>query len=142
MINLFFANIIYYFHILIILFIIITPFIDNVLLLILHIVFCLCLFLHWYLNSDECILTLIECKLRNIKKINSFIYEFISPMYNINKTKFYNLIWIITLIMFLFSIYNLYNSKSLHRAIIYYNNLPEINKKNFEEILNIMQNKK
>ena len=142
MINIFLANIVYYFHILIILFIIITPFINDVLLLVLHIVFCVCLFTHWYLQSDECVLTLIECKLRGIDKVNSLIYEFISPIYNINKTKFNKLSWIITLFMFIFSIYKLYNSNSLYQAIIFYNNLTELNIKNLNELINIIQNKK
>ena len=124
--NIYLANIIYLFHIIIILFIILAPLINNPLILILHITFSLCLFIHWICNSDICFLTLLECQLRGVSQNNSFIYQFINPIYNISSYKYTTMIWIITLIMFFISIYKLYYSKNIRNIIKYYNNIDSI----------------
>jgi len=140
--NNYLADIIYYFHILIILFIIITPFTNITLLLILHVTFCLCLFMHWYYNSDICFLTVLECQLRGIKKINSFTYQFIKSIYNISSSKYNKLIWCTTLLMCFISIKNLYYSENIKNVIIYYNNInSKITIENIKDIIEILQKK-
>ena len=73
--NIFLANIVYLSHLLLILFIIYGPFTSNPLILLLHIVSCICLLFHWYMNSDLCSLNILEAKLRNIKISQTITYQ-------------------------------------------------------------------
>ena len=75
--NIILANIIFVFHIIIILFILIAPFTNKIALLILHIVFSLCLLLHWHLNSNVCSLSILESHLRGLDYTNTFSHQFI-----------------------------------------------------------------
>ena len=141
MINIILANIIYFFHILIILFVIIIPFINIPLILLLHIVFCLCLFVHWYQNSDICCLTLFEAHMRGINKMDTIVQQFIGPIYNISELKLNKIIWIITIILLLVSIYNLYYSKNIREIISYYNNIDSsITYKDINNIIKLLFN--
>ena len=83
--NIVLANLVKLFHTIIILFVLLTPFLLNKYhsLLILHISFSLCLIIHWVNNSNVCSLTLLESRLRGIEPDESFLYQFISPIYDI-----------------------------------------------------------
>ncbi len=115
--NILLANLIRLFHIIIILFVFIIPFSNIPSLLILHITFSLSLLLHWYTNSNECSLTLLESKLRGIDRNAGFTHKFIAPIYDISLTKWSSICYIIIIILISISIYKLYNSKKLHNAI-------------------------
>jgi hypothetical protein len=106
--NIFLANIVYLSHLLLILFIIYGPFTSNPLILLLHIVSCICLLFHWYMNSDLCSLNILEAKLRNIKISQTITYQFIKPVYNISELKWNKFIWLITIIVLLLSLYKFY----------------------------------
>ena len=139
MINILLADIIYCFHIFIILFVIIIPFIKIPFILILHIVFCLCLFVHWYQNSDICCLTLFEAHLRGINKNETILQQFIGPIYNISLLKWNKLIWIITIILLFISIFNLFTSNNIKQIITYYNNIESnIEKKDIMYIIKLL----
>jgi hypothetical protein len=78
----FLATIINIFHICIILFVLIAPFLDIPAISLLHFTFCLSLLTHWYLNNNTCCLTITESYLRGISTQESFLHQFISPMYS------------------------------------------------------------
>lgn len=105
----FLAGLIYIVHVIVILFVVIAPFLNIPGLLTLHIVYTICLMTHWYFNNNICCLTVAEGYLRGIKPSETFIHEFIKPMYDINENVLNKYIWIITIIMFLISSYKLYN---------------------------------
>ena len=115
--NIFLANIIWFLHVLIILFILIAPFTNLTALLILHITFSISLLVHWVFNSDECSLTLLESQLRGIHRNESFSYKFISPVYNMCKTDWSYFCYIITISLMCISIYKLYHSEKLSKTI-------------------------
>ena len=115
--NIFLANIIWFLHVLIILFILIAPFTNLTALLILHITFSISLLVHWVFNSDECSLTLLESQLRGIPRNESFSYKFISPVYNMCKTDWSYFCYIITISLMCISIYKLYHSEKLSKTI-------------------------
>lgn len=115
--NIFLANIIRIFHILIILFVLIAPFTNLTALLILHITFSISLLVHWAFNSNECSLTLLESQLRGLPRNESFSYKFISPIYNISNTDWSSFCYIITISLMCLSIYKLYHSEKLAQAI-------------------------
>ena len=68
-------------------------------------------------NNDACSLTIFESHLRGIKVSDGFLYQYISPMYNISQTEWSKLCYIITVSLMIVSIYNLYNNKDFKNAI-------------------------
>lgn len=41
------------------------------------------LWLHWLLNDDSCVLTLVEARLRGVDDHDSFFYKVVSPVYKV-----------------------------------------------------------
>lgn len=115
------ANIISLFHILIILFVILAPFSGSIYLLIIHIFFCISLFVHWYANNNSCSLSIIESRLRGLDHTESISHRIIAPIYDISKSDMNTLVWITTFVLFGISIYNcvvLLNSTDLRNLVI------------------------
>ena len=133
----FLANIIYIFHLLVILFVLFAPFSDKPALYLLHVVFCASLLIHWYFNTDECSLTRIEAQLRNLDNVSEgFTYKFISPMYNISQTEWSKLCSIIVISLMSISIFKLYQSNVFSRSLECFNlktNDPEFADKPLKE---------
>ena len=119
------ANIIWIFHISIILFVLLAPFTQIPSILILHITFSVSLLLHWWFNSNVCSLTVIESYLRALPQDNTFMYQLIGPVYNISKTNLNILSYFIVFLTMSVSIYYLYNSKVLKDVLICYNKLTD-----------------
>ena len=82
----FLADVIRIFHILFIIWFIVTPFTSNEPMLVLHLITAPLLMLHWILNDDTCCLWLAECKLRGIEKSESFFYQLITPFYRMDES--------------------------------------------------------
>lgn len=78
-------------HLLVIIFIICTPFTDSNYLLLMHTIIIPFIIMHWYLNNNTCSLTVAEQYLRQKttgKPVNNddcFTYKFIAPIYDFNK---------------------------------------------------------
>lgn len=122
-INIPLANLISFFHLFIILFVIFAPISNTPSILILHVTFCISLIIHWLANNNECSLTFFESKLRGLDKTDSFSYKFIAPIYDISKTEWSKICYIITFIVLCISLYKLYNSKRVAKAFQCYNDL-------------------
>lgn len=121
--NILLADIIFFSHCLVILFILFAPFTNIPAILILHIMFALSLFVHWYANSNVCSLTVLEANLRGLKRTDTFTHQFIGPVYDISTTEWSNLVWYVTLFITCLSIYKLYNTEKFKTAWKCYNNL-------------------
>jgi len=96
------ANIISILHLLFIIFVTCTPFVTTNPVFLLY--YCFILFfvgLHWYMNDDTCVLTLIESKLRGKKSTDTFMGQLIKPIYNVSATE----IHILTACLFLVALY-------------------------------------
>lgn len=115
--NIILANMISIFHIIIILFVLIAPFTNIVAILILHATFCLSLLVHWYSNNNICSLSVMEAKLRGLDYTDSFSHKFIGPIYDISKTTWSNICYIITITLMIVSIYYIYKSNKF--SIVY-----------------------
>lgn len=112
------ADLIFYFHIFVVLFIVFLPFFDvPPAFLILHITSCISLFVHWFTNSDVCSLTIIEGQLRGVDRTETFTHKFISPVYKITSTEWSNIVWIITFIVMCTSMYKLYHTDKFKTAL-------------------------
>lgn len=100
------ANIVFILHLLFILFILVIPFTNSPIFLILHIVTCISLFIHWQSNSDVCCLTSLEAKMRGIESSETFIHRLVSPVYTISNRTIYSL----TFLLMSISVYKLYGN--------------------------------
>lgn len=121
--NIYLANVIYFLHILVILFVIFAPFSNIPSILIVHIAFSFSLLVHWIANNNACSLTYLESQLRGVNVEDSFTYKFISPVYDISKTDWSRICYIITIIVLMVSIYKLYTSKAFAKSLKCYNDL-------------------
>lgn len=134
--NIFLANIIYFLHILVILFVIFAPISNIPSILIIHIAFCFSLIVHWLANNNACSLTYLESQLRGVDVKESFTHKFIAPIYDISKTDMSRICYIVTIIVLVISMYKLYNSKTLAKSLSCYRNLnkdPNFNNLSFYE---------
>lgn len=121
----FLANLIWLFHVFIVLFVLLAPFTDIPCILILHITFCISLITHWYGNSNMCSLSVLESNLRGLPYTESFSHKFISGIYDVSKTSWSKFCYFITIFVLLLSVYKLSNSKKFSLA---YNKYIEISK--------------
>jgi len=79
------ANIIAFLHLLFIIFVTTTPFMtDNPFILLYYCFILFFVMVHWYLNNDTCVLTLLESRLRGKKDDDTFMGKLIKPIYNIS----------------------------------------------------------
>jgi hypothetical protein len=94
-------------HTIIVLFVIVSPFLNNNYLLLLHTIIIPFIVIHWYFNDNLCVLTIIEKNIRQ-KIYNSvpnnsdcFTYNFINPIYKFktNNKNFSKFIYTITIIL-------------------------------------------
>jgi hypothetical protein len=111
------ANVIWTFHVLVILIVLILPFTNIPALLLLHSVFSASLLTHWYHNSDLCSLTLMESKLRGIPVTDSFSHQFISPLYNISQKSWSKICYILVVVLSSISFYKFLNSKGFKECL-------------------------
>jgi hypothetical protein len=103
------ANLIWIFHFIVVLFVVIAPFSNVPIILLLHATFSISLLVHWYTNNNICSLSLMESQLRGLDYTESFTHKLISPIYDISKTEWSNLSYIITLVLFTISAAKIYN---------------------------------
>ena len=130
--NEFLADLIFYFNIFVVLFIVFIPFLNvPPAFLILHIVSCISLFVHWLSNSDICSLTVIEGQLRGVDRTETFTHQFISPVYKISSTEWSTIVWIITFFVMCVSIYKLYHTDKFKMALKCYYDTKEFSIKHF-----------
>lgn len=112
-------------HILIVLFVILSPFTNSNYILFMHSIIIPFIMLHWYFNNDMCALTLLEKKIR--EKMNGkenasddcFTCKIIDPVYNFKnnnegKTKFIYSGMIILWFISLFKIFKKYKTGKIH----------------------------
>ena len=112
-----FLQLITFIHILLILFIIIVPFTNSNYLLLLHVIIIPFIMLHWVLNDNTCVLTLIEKNIREQlygtkpEKDECFTCNLIEPIYDFKKNyqSMSTIIYIITFVLWSISVYKLYS---------------------------------
>lgn len=103
-------------HILYILFVVITPFTNNIFFLSMHLIFIPFMMLHWICNENTCALTLMEQTMRykmygTTDKNMCFTAKLIEPVYDFKKNhdEFSTAIYLLTIILWLITVRNLYN---------------------------------
>ncbi len=109
-VNTFLANCVWVFHILIVLFMLLTPLTNVPYFLLLHATFSISLLVHWWGNSNVCSLSVIESKLRGLDYTQSFTHQFIAPVYDMSKTTWSNICYVVTILLLCVSVYKMYQS--------------------------------
>ena len=95
------ANIISTLHLFFVIFVVSVPFItDNPFFLMYYCFVIFFVMVHWKLNNDTCVLTLIESKLRGKKDKDTFMGKLIKPIYNVSSRE----VQLTTLGLFLFAV--------------------------------------
>lgn len=114
-----YLNIIVVMHFIFVLFVVLVPFVGNNYFLILHSVAVPFMMAHWYMNDNNCALTLMEKKLRKVinngqepDPADCFTYNLIAPVYDFKKnySEFSILIYGITISLWFYSMYRLYDN--------------------------------
>ena len=116
MINQMFLNLIITIHLIFVVFVIVTPFIGNNYFLILHAITIPFMMAHWYLNDNNCALTIMEKQLRQSiygeipDPDDCFTHNLISPIYDFKKNNqdISLYIYIITIALWSYSCSRLY----------------------------------
>jgi len=101
------AFIIILLHVIFVLFVVLTPFLGSNYFLVLHSFVVPFMMMHWTINNNACILTIIEHQIRclvidkNIPICESFTYKLISPVYDFRKnhSDYSSFIYIITILL-------------------------------------------
>lgn len=126
------ANFIRLIHILIVLFMIMVPFLQNLQLSILHFTFGISILVHWYCNNNVCSLTLLEAKLRGIEVGKGFIYQIIAPVYDflkldaISEHNLTTSIYVVVITLMLISLYRIINGFKSGEIYKYYRQILEL----------------
>ena len=100
------SNVVSFFHMLLVLTLLIVPVIDGFVmdcekwLTLCFVVVGLIMF-HWITNNDKCALTILQSMIENKEEKDTFLGKIISPIYNVNKTKQGQIIWMCTNLLFL-----------------------------------------
>jgi hypothetical protein len=105
-------------HVLVILFVVITPFTNSLFLLFLHSFIVPFIMLHWLLNNDTCAITIAEKFIRiqmnggnSVDDNECLSYKVIGPIYNfMNQNVDYSKwTWVMTTTLWLITMTKLYN---------------------------------
>ena len=100
-------------HFLLVCFIVITPFTNCNYILLLHSILVPFIMLHWILNDNTCVLTLVEKKIRThinggieVDDIECFTCQLINPIYDFksNYENYSTVIYLLTIILWLTSV--------------------------------------
>jgi hypothetical protein len=105
-------------HLIFVLFVVITPFIGSNYFLILHFVVVPFVVAHWVINDNNCALTVMEKYIRyqiyGIKPDpnDCFMHKLVAPVYDFKKNNndLSNWIYIITIFLWLFTVFRLYSN--------------------------------
>ena len=127
--DIFLADAIYVFHIMVVLFVLFAPFTNIPSLLILHITLGLSLIVHWKMNSNVCALSVLESQLRGMDRSDTFTHKFIAPLYEISDHEWNVIIHIITWVVMGISAYNLYHSDKFKQFLREWNTDSDLIKK-------------
>lgn len=109
--------IIQFIHICVMLFVVSGPLIINPISNILYLLFIPFMVAHWVFNNDSCVLTRIEMYLRGVDKSESIFFKIISPIYQINQKGSSNILYCITVALYLIVVMQVVKNYKLYHNI-------------------------
>ena len=102
------ANAVFTFHLGLVLFSLFAPLCNTPDILLLHLSWCICVIVHWMANNDTCSLSVFEAQLRGIRYDEGFMHKFIAPVYDISKSDWILVCYIVTVFVGVLSLYKLW----------------------------------
>jgi hypothetical protein len=70
------------------LFLVISCLISNNKISEISLIICSYFLFKWAIDSTKCTISYIECKLRGVKKEEGYLYQLLTPIINLNKSKY------------------------------------------------------
>lgn len=95
-------------HFCMVAYVIVAPFINVAPILILNLSYTVCLMTHWYFNNNLCCLTVFESYITGSSHDKTFIHKIVDPIYNISDYSLNKLVWAVTIVSFLITVYKVY----------------------------------
>jgi hypothetical protein len=108
------------------------PYYDAPYLLMLHIMLCINLLVHWIEKSDKCSVSLLEGKIRGVHYTNGYSHEIVSPIFKLNETRWFLIFLLLTMYLMFISINRLRTNTRWSESIQCYKNL--ISDVNYKEL--------
>ena len=106
-------------HIILIGCVVIIPWLNNTMLSSMYFISIPFLLLHWVTNNDTCVLSIMERIIRGLdSKDDCFICNVLEPVFKINHLPVAEVIYVITIALWLYVSYNLYyNNEEIWKII-------------------------
>lgn len=99
-------------------FMLLAPFSNSKLLIVLHAIITPFILFHWICNDDTCFLTLVERYLRGIDDTEtSFFHSIVSPIYKLPDIVVGRTVWIVTVLLGLLSWYRVHEMGGMMQAL-------------------------
>lgn len=96
-------------HLILFLFTITGVFFNDIFIILLHLITCVNILIHWLTNNDLCCLTVMESKLLNIPIEDTFFNKLFSPVYSLQNKKDTGIFYYILIVLILISTFKLIN---------------------------------
>ena len=96
-------------------FIVTTLFINDLSIIRINVLTILFLLIKWIFNYRKCTLSYIECKIRNIKKEKSYIYNYCEFFGDLIYNKYNDILFLLLLLLLLINILKI--CKNLHNIL-------------------------
>ena len=108
----FLGQVVFSIHFIFLLLIVLVPFLSmEIPILIIHVMACSLVLLHWSLNNDVCALTYLEQLCMGITREESFVHRVVSPIYRINVNHETSILSMLLIMLATISSYRLYIRK-------------------------------
>ena len=98
-------------YIIIIIFLFFSLFSKNKKIIEWSIAICIYLLFKWIFDYHKCTLSYLECKIRNIKKEDGFLYNFLENITNLNKSENKNIVYFAASIVLFINLHKKYHKK-------------------------------
>lgn len=110
------ADLIFFIHILIFLFVVCVPFVGSDILVLMNLVFMIGILVHWICNNNICVLTVIEKAIRGIPNdTETFFGRIFGGVYGFGKDS--KITWWVLCFLILLSIYKVVKNKAIQNII-------------------------
>lgn len=114
--NAFLLHIVIFLHMMVVFFVLLTPFTNNNMLIFMHAITVPFIMAHWYINDNQCVLSTAEKHIRkhidptDVDQDNCFTCSIINPIYDFkaNNEDMSTFIYTVTTVLWTIGLYKLY----------------------------------
>lgn len=88
-------------HVAFVAFVVLAPFSNDPRALVLHVLMLPLVWVHWVLNDDSCVLTILEQRLRGVTTKTSFFHALVSPVYSPPDASVRRVCWVGSMVLWI-----------------------------------------